>query len=157
VRCAIVGAGLWLGFGLGLGWVAACGDNIEGAFDAAVPIDARQWFDADLVACGADAGCETAPFRPVCDPERGVCAECVEDPDCAGRGDSFGPRCDPGAGTCTCRVSDDCAGNPNGPSCDPIVRACTCLDDGECESPATCELEPYLGALVRTCQMRSAR
>jgi hypothetical protein len=147
-----------------LAGLLGCGDNIAG-FDGGPPIDARQFGDAALVACGpldppagdagADGGsppatCEGQERRAVCDAERGVCVECIDDGDCGD--DALGPRCEDGNGTCTCTGDEACAGNRNGPTCHGLVRACTCLLDRDCEEPRTCELEPYLGAGIRTCR-----
>ncbi|HLU65647.1 MAG TPA: hypothetical protein VKZ63_05200 [Kofleriaceae bacterium] len=144
-------AALALALSLALG--AACGGG-DGAADAGVIHDARAWTDAAVVACGegADAGCESVPLTPVCSAERGVCVECTSDADCAARADALGPRCLEDPGYCQCERDEDCTGNPNGPRCHPIARACTCIDDGDCADPTTCELEPYLGAGVRTCR-----
>src|SRR5690606_40783574 len=104
--------------------------------------------------CGPtlDAGCEATPLTPVCDPSRGHCTECVTSADCAARDDALGPTCLQSRGYCQCAAEADCTANLNGPRCHPVALACTCLDDRDCQPPATCELQPYLGAAIRTCQ-----
>lgn len=152
-------AGLVAGAGGGLS--AGCGSG-GGAADAGPPVDARHLGDAAEISCtpgpapgDAGAPCADAPFRPVCDPSRGVCVECVDSGDCGGPA-SLGPICQTGRGYCTCASQDDCAGNANGPRCHPTVHACTCIDDSDCESPATCEQQPYLGGGVRVCTVPSS-
>lgn len=130
---------------------SACGDNVGGEADAAVPGDARHFADASRTACDPDAGCLGEPLTPVCNETLAVCVECVDEGDCD-REDAFGPRCAESAGYCQCADESDCEGNRNGPRCHDAARACTCIDDGDCAGGRTCEMEPYLGGGVRTCQ-----
>lgn len=133
-----------------LALAGACGDDLGGPADAG-PADARHFADASRAACEADAGCSDEPLTPVCDGARGICVECVAASDCE-RAEAFGPRCDEAAGYCQCAGEPDCAGNPNGPRCHAVAQACTCIDDGDCGGGRTCEMQPYLGGGVRTCQ-----
>jgi hypothetical protein len=135
-----------------LALLAGCGDNYGGASDASQPVDARHFADASLAACSGDpdAGCGSEPLTPVCDPDRGVCVECLGHGDCD-RPDALGPDCVDGR-TCQCDDEADCEGNRNGPRCHEVVKACTCIDDGDCGGERTCKMEPYLGGGVRTCQ-----
>ena len=133
--------------------ICACGDDETGVVDAGIGDDARPAIDAALIPCSADAdaGCEGAPLRPLCNLDRGACVECLGDGDCA-RVAAFGPACDEEAGYCQCETDDDCSGNVNGPFCHEVVRACTCLFDDDCAGDQDCKLEPYLGNDVRTCR-----
>lgn len=128
--------------------LVACGDDLPSGIDAGIPVDARDFADAALVACGDDAAC-VDPRRPVCDVDRGVCAECAVDADCQ-RPDALGPRCR-ADGACVCQGDDDCDGRPSGPACHATADACTCRIDDDCAGETTCELDPYLGVGVRTC------
>jgi hypothetical protein len=138
--CVLALAGAW-----------ACGDNLGDGVADAGPADARHFADANRAACGPDAGCSGEPLTPVCDEGRGICVECVEESDCD-REESLGPRCAEAAGYCQCGADEECADNPNGPWCHAVASACTCIDDGDCTGGRTCEMEPYLGGGVRTCQ-----
>ena len=140
---------------LALACACACGDNLGGPPDGGAA-DARNFADASRAACGADAGCAGEPLTPVCDLDRSICVECVEEADCE-REDALGPRCAEAAGYCQCSEEEDCASNPNGPRCHPVASACTCIDDGDCSGDRTCEMEPYLGGGVRTCRLPTVR
>jgi hypothetical protein len=132
-------------------WLAACGSD-GASTDATPPADARFFADAAIVPCSEEDACPSDGRRPICDLERGRCVECRADADCEGAG-SHGPVCDALAGACTCAVDDDCEGRATGPVCHEGARACGCRFDDECTlDDRTCELDPYLGADVRSCR-----
>jgi hypothetical protein len=68
------------------------------------------------------------PMDRRCEPELGVCVECVTSADCSGER----PACDPVSGRCVeCVDSTTCAGAT--PVCDTAARRCVgCLGDAEC-------------------------
>lgn len=132
--------------------LAACGATDDPASDAGRE-DARFLADARVLSCSAemDTCAESSDFARLCDTSRGRCVECLEAEDCAAD-DAFGPACDVEAGACRCDADEACQGNANGTSCHPIARSCSCIDASNCGEGEACELEPYLGAGVRTCR-----
>ena len=128
-----------------------CGGS-EDAHDAGPVYDARRYADATVTACSLDAACQADSRTPVCDTDRSRCVECTGDSDCQSTG-ALGNVCETSSAICQCQTDDDCADNLNGVRCHEVARACTCIDDKDCAGPSTCELDPYLGAGVRTCRV----
>lgn len=127
----------------------ACGG--DDGVDPVEPIDAGRSLDSEVIPCSDAADCATEPFARLCAEPR--CVECLGSTDCDDPL-ALGPQCDIASGQCRCEAGRDCSGNRNGPVCNEIARACGCISDLDCPDPQKCELEPYLGSGVRTCQPR---
>jgi hypothetical protein len=126
---------------------ASCHGN--SSQDAGPDADAATGPPAVPIACNGSAECAAHPFLQVC--RGGSCAECASDSDCILPG-TLGPFCDLATGYCKCSSDDDCAGNPHGNTCHAVVNACTCIRDNDCPGGQLCQLLPYLGTGMRTCQ-----
>ena len=85
---------------------------------------------ACAVPCDPDApsGAANCPTDRRCEPDLGVCVECVTSADCAGER----AACDTTSGRCVeCVDSTTCAGTT--PVCDTTARRCVgCLGDAQC-------------------------
>ncbi|MFK7985071.1 MAG: hypothetical protein AB8I08_03495 [Sandaracinaceae bacterium] len=114
--------------------------------------------------CRTEADC-AAP-RPVCEPSRGDCVECVEVDDCASS--SVGPICTDNAcvecggdddcpGVCIdnacveCRDTADCAVSPRGQVCNVDTNTCGCAENEDCVE-GECRADGVCGS-TRTCGM----
>lgn len=93
-------------------------------------------------ACTSDAECAAA--APRC--AEGVCAACVDDTSCAGRGARTRCRA-AGDGACVACLADaDCAANASAPVCtDGVCGARACAADADCAANASAPVCDLVG------------
>lgn len=109
---------------------ASCNNQFR--FDSTLPP-----VDAGPAPCTVDTDCRLATLH--CDPNAGVCVECVNDAQCTTAGLT---RCDLATQVCAgCKVDGDCA---HGQLCETTTGTClfTCIEDPTCplEAPACDEV-----------------
>lgn len=60
------------------------------------------------VLCTANSDCQWTLFTPVCDPEAGICVECLTNTDCEESPLTLSVRCNTGLKSCLCESDEHC-------------------------------------------------